>query len=185
MSSLSSLHRHKKFSEWYVPLEGPYCHITVVLHDCWATGTEALLFRIHVICDMLHQWASCSQHFKEMENNYLLDLEDEGHMFRTNCPTMQCPFQKTGILNYATEKTSKLVAIYIVEQQSFQSLDNLTNSTTSAGQGKNHLNSINNGDSKSKQDDDNQSERSSHNMPSKHRQGAEDGSIHSVTLALK
>jgi hypothetical protein len=108
-----------------------------------------------------------------MENNYLLDLEDEGHMFRTNCPTMQCPFQKTGILNYATEEISKLAAIYIVEQQGFQSLDNLTNSTTWAGQGKNHLNSINNGDSKSKQTNGNQSERSSHNMPSKHRQGAE------------
>jgi hypothetical protein len=42
-------------------------------------------------------------------------------LFRTNCPTMQCPFQKTGILNYATEKISILAAIYIVEQQSFQS----------------------------------------------------------------
>jgi len=47
-----------------------------------------------------------------MENNDLLDLEDESHMFRTNCPTMQCPFQMTGILNYATEKVSKLAAIY-------------------------------------------------------------------------
>jgi len=34
---------------------------------------------------------------------------------------MQCPFQKTGILNYATMKISKLSAIYIVEQPSSQS----------------------------------------------------------------
>jgi len=74
---------------------------------------------------------------------------------RTNCPTTQCPFQKTGILNYATEKISKLSAIYRAEQQSFQSFDNLINSTTRAGQGKNHLNSVNNDDSKSKQNNDN------------------------------
>jgi hypothetical protein len=65
---------------------------------------------------------------------------------------MQCPFQKTGILNYVTEKISKPAAIYIVEQQS---LDNLINSTTWAGEGQNHLNSVNNGDNKNKQNSDN------------------------------
>ena len=39
----------------------------------------------------------------------------------TNCPTVQCPFHKTGILNYAAVNISKLAAIYIVEQPSFQS----------------------------------------------------------------
>lgn len=133
---------------------------------------------IHVSCDMLLHWASGSQHFKEMECHLRIMISRTLKMktvclFRTNCQTMQCPYQKTGILNYATEKIWKLSAIYIVEQQSFQSLDNLINSTTWAGQGKNHLNSVNNGDSKSKQNDYNQSESSAHNMPSKHRQGIE------------
>lgn len=95
-------------------------------YDCCASGSEAHLFMIHVICDMLHHWASGCQHFKEMECHLRVMTSQTLKMkavclFRTNCPTMQCPFQKTGILNYATEKISILAAIYIVEQQSFQS----------------------------------------------------------------
>ena len=126
MWSLSSLHRHKKVSEQYVPLEGPYCHIAVIIHMTAVLVELKHICLRSVICDMLHHWASGSQHFKEMECHLRIMTPWALKMkavcsFRTNYPTMQCPFQKTRILNYATEKISNLSAIYTVEQQGFQS----------------------------------------------------------------
>lgn len=78
-------------------------------------------------------------------------------LFRTNCPTKQCPFQKTRILTTMPLRKSQNCQPFTQwSSKAFEvNLDNFINSTTWAGQGKNHLNSVNNDDSKSKQNNDN------------------------------